>query len=90
MSTLAATSRRVRAVRLRPRAALALLVVSGVGLLAFTWPLFVQPGSQLAGRADACSQPVPCGRGGETGGDLRDGEPRLGSQHLGHLRGERR
>ncbi len=53
MSALAATPRRVRAVRLRPRAALALLVVSGVGLLAFAWPLFVQPGSDLAGRADA-------------------------------------
>jgi energy-coupling factor transport system substrate-specific component len=53
MSTLAAAPRRVRAVRLRPRAALALSVVSGVGLLAFTWPLFVQPGSDLAGRADA-------------------------------------
>ena len=44
---------RVRAVRLRPRASLALLVVSAVGLLAFSWPLFVQPGSDLAGRSDA-------------------------------------
>lgn len=41
------------AVRLRSRAAWALLVVSGVGLLAFSWPLFVQPGAALAGRAEA-------------------------------------
>ncbi len=42
-----------RAVRVRPRAAAALTLVSLVGLLAFCWPLFVQPGSTLAGRADA-------------------------------------
>ena len=45
--------RKVRAVRVRPRAAIALAVVSAIGLLAFCWPLFVQPGSQLAGRSDA-------------------------------------
>ena len=44
---------RTRAVRLRSRATVALTVVSAVGLLAFTWPLFVQPGSSLAGRSDA-------------------------------------
>jgi energy-coupling factor transport system substrate-specific component len=46
-------ARRLRAVRVRPRAAIALAVVSVIGLLAFCWPLFVQPGSQLAGRSDA-------------------------------------
>jgi energy-coupling factor transport system substrate-specific component len=53
MSMPVAMTSRVRAVQLRPRASLALLVVSAVGLLAFTWPLFVQPGSQLVGRSDA-------------------------------------
>jgi len=53
MSASAAVTSRVRAVRIRPRASLALLVVSAVGLLAFSWPLFVQPGSDLAGRSDA-------------------------------------
>jgi energy-coupling factor transport system substrate-specific component len=40
-------------VRVRPRASAALAVVSAVGLLAFTWPLFVQPGAALAERSDA-------------------------------------
>ena len=53
MSVSAAVTSRVRAVRIRPRASLALLLVSAVGLLAFSWPLFVQPGSDLAGRSDA-------------------------------------
>jgi energy-coupling factor transport system substrate-specific component len=44
---------RVRAVLVRPRAVAALAVVSLVGLVAFCWPLFVQPGAALAGRADA-------------------------------------
>jgi energy-coupling factor transport system substrate-specific component len=44
---------RVRAVRLHGRSAVALALVSGLGLLAFSWPLFVQPGSGLAHRADA-------------------------------------
>ena len=43
----------VRAVRVQPRAAVALAFVSAVGLLAFAWPLFVQPGSALAERPDA-------------------------------------
>jgi energy-coupling factor transport system substrate-specific component len=43
----------VTAVRLRARAGVALGVVSAVGLAAFTWPLFVQPGAALAGRSDA-------------------------------------
>jgi energy-coupling factor transport system substrate-specific component len=44
---------RVRAVRLRGRAAVTLALVSGLGLTAFCWPLFVEPGSGLAHRADA-------------------------------------
>ena len=45
--------RGVRAVAVRPRAAAALVVVSVVGLLAFGWPLVVEPGAALADRADA-------------------------------------
>lgn len=39
---------RAAALRLRPRSAAALTLVSAVGLAAFTWPLFVQPGTMLA------------------------------------------
>ena len=45
--------RRTRAVRLRPRSGLALVVVSAVGLVAFCWPLLVEPGSGLDGGATA-------------------------------------
>ena len=41
------------AVRLRPRAALALTIVSAVGVVAFCWPLLVQPGSGLDGSTTA-------------------------------------
>ena len=41
------------AVRLRPRAALALAAVSSLGLVAFCWPLLVQPGASLDGAASA-------------------------------------
>jgi energy-coupling factor transport system substrate-specific component len=44
---------RTRAVRVRPRAALSLAVVSGLGLVAFCWPLLVEPGSGLDGSATA-------------------------------------
>jgi energy-coupling factor transport system substrate-specific component len=40
-------------IRLRPRSTAALVLVSAVGLVAFTWPLFVDPGSGLAHSADA-------------------------------------
>jgi energy-coupling factor transport system substrate-specific component len=50
---MATVELRVRAVLVRPRAAGALTVVSLVGLVAFCWPLFVQPGAALAGRTDA-------------------------------------
>jgi energy-coupling factor transport system substrate-specific component len=40
-------------VHVRPRAATALTVVSAVGLVAFCWPLLVEPGSQLDGEATA-------------------------------------
>jgi len=39
---------RVSAIRIRPRAALALLLASVVGLAAFAWPLFVDPGTGVA------------------------------------------
>lgn len=39
---------RVSAIRVRPRAALALLLASAVGLAAFAWPLFVDPGTGVA------------------------------------------
>lgn len=39
-------------VRLRPRSAAALLLVSAVGLAGFTWPLLTDPGSGLAHSAD--------------------------------------
>ncbi len=44
---------KVRAVHVRPRAALALTVVSGLGLVAFCWPLLVEPGARLDGEATA-------------------------------------
>lgn len=43
---------RSRAIRLRPRATLALLLASLVGLAAFGWPLLLGPDSALAGVAD--------------------------------------
>jgi len=44
---------RWQAVRVRPRTLVSLLLVSVVGLLAFGWPLIVDPGASLAGRHDA-------------------------------------
>lgn len=41
------------AIRLRPRSVAVLVLVSAIGLVAFTWPLLVQPGAALSGRADA-------------------------------------
>ena len=49
----AAPRARVRAVHVRPRAALALAVVSALGLVAFCWPLVVEPGAGLDGTASA-------------------------------------
>jgi energy-coupling factor transport system substrate-specific component len=46
-------SRSVRAVRLPPRSALALALVSTVGVAAFGWPLLANPGSELAHAGDA-------------------------------------
>jgi len=43
----------VRAVRVRPRAALALTVVSALGIVAFCWPLLIEPGAGLDGVATA-------------------------------------
>ena len=43
----------VRALRLRPRSALAVALVSLAGLAAFCWPLLVTPGSGLAHGTDA-------------------------------------
>jgi energy-coupling factor transport system substrate-specific component len=44
----AAEPRRAPAIRLRPRATLALLLASTVGLAAFAWPLFADPGTGIA------------------------------------------
>lgn len=44
---------RLRVVRLRPRSAAAVTLVSLIGLMAFLWPLFVSPGSGLAHGGDA-------------------------------------
>ena len=41
------------AVRVRPRAGVALAVVSALGVVAFCWPLVVEPGSALDGNATA-------------------------------------
>ena len=41
------------AVRVRPRAGIALTVVSALGVVAFCWPLVVEPGSALDGNATA-------------------------------------
>lgn len=43
----------VRAIALRPRSTVALLLVSVAGLMAFLWPLFVTTGSRLGQNADA-------------------------------------
>ncbi len=51
--TAASRPRRLRVVRLRPRSAAAVALVSVIGVLAFLWPLFVSPGSGLAHGTDA-------------------------------------
>jgi energy-coupling factor transport system substrate-specific component len=48
-----AASGRWRAVRLRPRSTVAVALVSVAGLVAFCWPLLVDPGSGLAHGTDA-------------------------------------
>lgn len=53
MTSTVISGPRVRAVRLRPRAVLALSVVSALGLVAFCWPLLVEPGARLDGEATA-------------------------------------
>jgi energy-coupling factor transport system substrate-specific component len=50
---MATVRSRTRAVLVRPRAAATLAVVSGVGLVAFCWPLLVEPGAGLDGEAMA-------------------------------------
>ncbi len=47
------TPRQLRVVRMRPRSAAAVALVSVAGLIAFGWPLFVTPGSALAHGTDA-------------------------------------
>jgi len=49
----AATTGRLRAVRMRPRSTVAMVLVSLAGLVAFCWPLVVSPGSGLAHGTDA-------------------------------------
>lgn len=56
MSTLtapAAHERRTRAIRLRPRSMLAIVAVSLAGVVAFGWPLIVDPGTAFAHSTDA-------------------------------------
>jgi energy-coupling factor transport system substrate-specific component len=53
VTAVAALDERSRAVHVRPRAAVALALVSGVGLVAFCWPLLVEPGSRLDGEVAA-------------------------------------
>ena len=50
---VAALPASVRAVALRPRSTVAVLLVSVAGLLAFCWPLLVDPGAGLAHGTDA-------------------------------------
>lgn len=47
------SGRRVRAVRLGPRAVAALVLISVIGVAAFGWPLLAGPGSGLAHSQDA-------------------------------------
>lgn len=51
--TTATSTQRLRIVRLRPRSAAAVALVSVIGLMAFLWPLVVSPGSGLAHSTDA-------------------------------------
>lgn len=56
MTTLASPPRsttRTRAVRLRPRSAAAIVAVSLVGVVAFGWPLIVDPGTTFGHSTDA-------------------------------------
>ncbi|WP_404381800.1 ECF transporter S component [Knoellia locipacati] len=56
MSTLAPASTpagRTRAIRLRPRSAAAIVAVSLAGVVAFGWPLIVDPGTTFAHSTDA-------------------------------------
>lgn len=52
-STSSAASRVTRALRFRPRSALALGLVSAIGVVAFGWPLLADPDSALAHSHDA-------------------------------------
>ncbi len=47
------TSGRVRAITMRPRSTAAVILMSAVGVAAFTWPLLVDPGAGLAHSSDA-------------------------------------
>ena len=56
MTTLApvqAPSDRTRAIRLRPRSVAAIVIVSLAGVVAFGWPLLVDPGTAFAHSTDA-------------------------------------
>lgn len=52
VTTASSRPARLRVVRWRPRATLALLLVSALGALAFLWPLLVDADAPLAGSAD--------------------------------------
>ena len=53
MSRTAAPADRVRAVALRPRSGVAIVLASLVGVAAFGWPLLLDPGSRLGHGGDA-------------------------------------
>ena len=49
----AAAGDRTRAIRLRPRSVAAIVIVSLAGVVAFGWPLLVDPGTAFAHSTDA-------------------------------------
>lgn len=52
-ATVPAPSDRTRAIRLRPRSVAAIVIVSLAGVVAFGWPLLVDPGTAFAHSTDA-------------------------------------
>lgn len=53
VATVQAPSDRTRAIRLRPRSVAAIVIVSLAGVVAFGWPLLVDPGTAFAHSTDA-------------------------------------
>lgn len=53
LAPLGASTDRTRAIRLRPRSVTAIVIVSLAGVVAFGWPLLVDPGTAFAHSTDA-------------------------------------